>query len=59
MIVAQLAFAQIFQLKGYAQYELQGNIMNVPTNIDMVQRVLAQLSYHGFSIAIKKKKSVI
>jgi hypothetical protein len=33
--------------------------MNVPTNIDMVQHVLAQLSYHGFSIAIKKKKSVI
>ncbi len=56
LIAVQLAFAQIFRLKGYAQYELQGNIMNVSTNLDMVQHVSAQMPYHDSSIAIFKKK---
>jgi len=56
LIVVQLAFIQIFQLKGCAQYESQGNIMNVPTNLDLVQHILAQMPYHDSSIAIKQKQ---
>lgn len=58
LIVVQLAFTQIFQLKGCGQYESQGNIMNVPTNLDLVQHILAQMPYHDSSIAIKKKTKV-
>jgi hypothetical protein len=36
LIVPRLAFAQIFQLKGYGQYGLHGSIINVPTNLDLV-----------------------
>jgi len=35
-----LAFAQIFQLKGDGQYKMHSSIVNVPTNLNLVQTVL-------------------
>jgi hypothetical protein len=35
-----LTFAQIFQLQGYEQYGLHGRIVNVPTNLNIIQIVL-------------------
>jgi hypothetical protein len=53
-----LAFTQIFQLKGYGQYGIHGNIVNVPTNLDLVQTILPWLLYDDNSIVVflKKKK---
>jgi hypothetical protein len=34
IIAPCLAFAWIFQLKGYGQYIMHGSIINVPTNLD-------------------------
>jgi hypothetical protein len=49
-------FAQVFQLKGYGQYGMHGNIDNVPTNLDLVLTILPQLPYDDSSIAIFLKK---
>jgi hypothetical protein len=40
LITPHLAFAQIFQLKGYGQYGMHGSIINVPTNFNLVQILL-------------------
>jgi hypothetical protein len=40
LIALHLAFTQIFQLKGYGQYGMHGSIVNVPTNINLVQTIL-------------------
>jgi hypothetical protein len=40
LIAPHVAFAQIFQLKGYGQYELHGSIVNLPKNLDLVQIIL-------------------
>jgi hypothetical protein len=40
LIAPHLAFAQIFQLKGYGQYGLHKNIVNFPTSLDLVQSTL-------------------
>jgi hypothetical protein len=37
LIAPCLAFAQIFQLQGYGQYGLHGSIVNVPTNLNIIQ----------------------
>jgi hypothetical protein len=36
LIAPRLAFAQIFQLKGYGQYGMHRHIINVPTNLNLV-----------------------
>ncbi len=40
IIAPCLAFARIFQLKGYGQYIMHGSIVNVPTNLDLIQIIL-------------------
>jgi len=35
-IAPHLAFTQIFQLKGYGQYGMHGNIIHVVTNLNLV-----------------------
>jgi hypothetical protein len=40
LIAPCLAVAQIFQLKGYGEYKMHGSIVNVPTNLNLVQIVL-------------------
>jgi hypothetical protein len=36
LIAPHLAFTQIFQLKGYGQYGMHGNIIHVVTNLNLV-----------------------
>lgn len=52
LIALQLTFAWIFQLHGYGQYGIHGNIVNVPTNLNLIQNVVSQMSYDDSS---KKK----
>jgi hypothetical protein len=40
LIAPRLAFAQIFQLKGYGQYGMHENIINFLSNLDLVQSIL-------------------
>jgi hypothetical protein len=39
-IVSHLAFTQIFQLKGYGQYDMHGHLVNAPTNLNLMQKLL-------------------
>jgi len=39
-IVSRLAFTQIFQLKGYGQYDMHGHLVNAPTNFNLMQKLL-------------------
>jgi hypothetical protein len=55
MIVPCFAFAQNFQLKGYGQYGLHGIIVNVPTNLDIVQFVLPIMLHNHSTIVVFKK----
>ncbi len=45
LIAPCLRFAQIFQLQGYGQYELHGSIVNVPTNLNVIQTILPRMPY--------------
>ncbi len=56
LIAPCLAFAQIFQLKGYGKYIMHGSIVNVPTNLNLVQTVLPWLPYDDGSIVIFLKR---
>jgi len=56
LIAPRLAFTQIFQLKGYRQYGMHGSVVNISTNLDLVQTILLRLSYDDSSIAIFLKK---
>jgi hypothetical protein len=51
-----LALAQIFQLQGCGQYGLRGSIVNVPTNLNIIQIVLPWMSYEDYSISIFLKR---
>jgi len=51
-----LTFAQNFQLCGYGQYGMYGSIVNVSTNLDLLQNVLLWISYDDYSISIFVKK---
>jgi hypothetical protein len=50
LIAPHLAFAHNFQLWGYGQYGMNGNIVNVPTNLNLIQNVLPRMSYDDSSI---------
>jgi hypothetical protein len=58
LIAPCFAFAQLFQLQGYEQYGMCGNIVNVPTNFNLMQNILPRMSYDDFSIAIFLKKKI-
>jgi hypothetical protein len=45
-----LVFAQNFQLWGYGQYGMHGSIVNVPTNLNLIQNILPRLPYDDSSI---------
>jgi hypothetical protein len=40
LITPCLTFAQIFQLQGHEQYGLHGRIVNIPTNLNIIQKKL-------------------
>jgi hypothetical protein len=40
LIVPRFAFAHIFQLKAYGEHRLHGSVINIPTNLNVVQFVL-------------------
>jgi len=54
-----LAFAQIFQLKGDGQYKMHSSIVNVPTNLNLVQTVLPWLPYDDGLVIIFLKNIII
>ncbi len=58
LITPCFAFTQIFQLKRFGQYGMHGNIVNFPTNLDLVQIILPWLLYDDSSIAIFLKKKI-
>jgi hypothetical protein len=37
LILPPLTFAQIWQLQGYGEYNIQGSVTNVPSNINSTQ----------------------
>jgi len=56
LITPCLAFMQIFQLKGYEQICMHGNIVKFSTNLDLVQNVLSWMSYDDSSLVYLKRK---
>jgi len=58
IITPRFAFAQIFPLQGYEQYGMCGNIVNVPTNFNLMQNILPRMSYDDSSIAIFLKRKL-
>jgi hypothetical protein len=36
LVSPRLAFAQIYKLHSYGQYEMKGIVINVPTNINQI-----------------------
>jgi hypothetical protein len=42
LIALQMAFAYIFQLNDWGQYDIRGSVINVPTNLDKIQTILPQ-----------------
>jgi hypothetical protein len=59
LIAPHLTFAQFFQLKGYGQYGLHGNIVNVPTNLDLVESILPRMPHNDFTTVYFKTKNKI
>jgi hypothetical protein len=51
-------FAQFFQLRGYGQYGLYRSIVNVSTNLDLLQNVLLWISYDDYSVFIFVKRKL-
>jgi hypothetical protein len=45
--------------KGYGQYGMHENIVNVLTNLDLVQSILPQLLYDDSSIAVFLKGKLL
>jgi hypothetical protein len=58
LIASHLAFAQIFHLKGYGQYEMHGNIVNILKKLDLVQIILPRLPYDDSSILVFFEKQI-
>jgi hypothetical protein len=56
LITPCLAFMQIFQLKGYEQFGMHGNIVKFSTNLDLLQNVLSWMSYDDSSLVYLKRK---
>ncbi len=52
----RLAFAQIWQLQGYGKYNIEGNIINVPSNINSTQSILPHLPHDEATIGLSFKR---
>jgi hypothetical protein len=50
------AFAQIYKLQGYGQYNMHGSVINVPENVDQIQSILPHLSHDGAIIRVFLKR---
>jgi len=48
---------QIFQLQGYGQYGFHGSIVNVPTNLNIIQIVLPWMPHEVDSILFFLKEN--
>jgi hypothetical protein len=58
LVSPRLVFAQIYQLKGYGQYGMRGSIVNVPTNLDLVQNILPRLPHDSSTIIVYLKRKL-
>jgi hypothetical protein len=58
LVSPRLAFAQIYQLKGYGQYGIRGSIVNVPANLDLIQNVLPRLPHDSSIIVVYLKRKL-
>jgi hypothetical protein len=56
LITPHLIFTQIFQLQGYEQYGLHGSIVNVPTNVNVIQTILRGMLYEDYLIFVFLEK---
>jgi hypothetical protein len=56
LIPPQQAFAQIWQVEGYGQYKIRGNIINVPTNVNITQSILPRMPNDEATIGIILKR---
>jgi len=54
LFAPHLVFAQNFQLWGYGQYGMHGNIVNVPKNLNLIQNILPWMTYDDSSIFVYK-----
>jgi hypothetical protein len=52
LISPYFAFAQIYKLQGYMQYNMHGSVMNVPTNVDQIKSILPRSSNDGATIGV-------
>jgi hypothetical protein len=53
-----LAFVQIWQLQGYGQYNIRGNIINVPSNINYTQSILFHFPHDKTIISLLLKRQM-
>jgi hypothetical protein len=53
--ITSLAFVQIWQLQGYGQYNIKGNIINVLTNVHFTQSILPHLPHDEVTIGLSLK----
>ncbi len=58
LIAPCFAFAQIFWLQGYEQYRIHESVVNVPTNLNLVQNVLPHMPYDDLSIIMLLKRKL-
>ncbi len=56
LISPHLTFTQIWQLQGYGQYNIKGNIINVPSNINFTQSILSCLPHDETSIGLSLER---
>jgi hypothetical protein len=54
-ISPHLAFAQIWQLQGYGQYNIKGSIINVSINVNFTQSILLHLRHDEIIIGSSLK----
>jgi hypothetical protein len=51
-----LTFTHIWQLQGYGQYDIKGNIINVPYNINSTQSILPPFPYDETTFGLSLKR---
>jgi hypothetical protein len=56
--IVSLVFVQIWKLQGYGQYNIKGNIINVPTNIYFTQSILLHLPQDETTIGLSLKRQM-
>ncbi len=58
LVSPHLAFAQIWQLQGYGQYNIKGSIINVPSNINFTQSILPCFLHDEATIGLSLKRQM-